>query len=385
MNKTYDVLVVGGGPAGMLAAGRAAELGARVCLIEKNAKLGKKLLITGGGRCNITNAEFDVRKMVARYGSAGKALFGAFSRFGVEDTISFFESHGLPIKVEAEQRAFPKSNRAEDVWKVLLAYMRTGHVDVVPNAAFAGFKVSGGKIVGVATSTGTIVAKSYIVATGGKSRPETGSTGEGMSFLGKVGHTVKEDGSALVPVKIQEAWLKELSGLSFANAKITVLQDGKKQGSRTGKLLFTHFGLSGPLVLNMSRGMADLYKYGSVTLQLDLFPSLDVQALDKKVLDTLAKFLNKKVKNSLGEIVPPKMIPAVLHLAGIGREKEVNALTKPERTKIVQQLKNFTLTVSGFLGTEKAIVTSGGVGSERLTSRQCSQSCTQTCTSRAIS
>jgi hypothetical protein len=286
------VLVIGGGPAGMVAAGRAAELGASVCLIEKNAKLGKKLLITGGGRCNITNAEFDVRKMVAKYGPAGKPLFSAFSRFDVEDTIAFFESHGLPIKVEAEKRAFPKSNKAEDVWKVLLAYMAAGHVEVLLNTAFSGFKVSGGKIVGAATEHGTVVAKSYIVATGGKSRPETGSTGEGMSFLQKIGHTVEEDGSALVPVKIQEAWVKELSGLSFAGAKITVFQDGKKQDSRVGKMLMTHFGLSGPLVLNMSKGIAELYKYGPVTLQLDLFPSLDVPTLDKKVLESLGKFLN---------------------------------------------------------------------------------------------
>jgi predicted Rossmann fold flavoprotein len=361
IKKQYDVAVIGGGPAGMIAAGRAAELGAKVILIEKNNKLGKKLLITGGGRCNITNAEFDVRKMVGKYGPKGKALFGSFTRFGVTESIQFFNEHGLPTKIEAEKRAFPQSNKAADVWNTLVAYLKKGKVEIQYSSELAGINIRDNKIASIKLKKGEITATNYIIATGGKSRPETGSTGEAFEFLKTAGHSVEDADSALVPVKIQEQWLKDLSGLSFPNAKLTIFQDGKKQESRTGKMLLTHFGISGPLVLNMSRSIAELHKYAPVQLQLDLFPEMDTPSLDKKILESLSKLLNKKIKNSLGEIIPPRMIPAVLILSGVDGEKEVNGLTKEERLKITAQLKNFVLTVTGFLGAEKAIVTSGGV------------------------
>jgi predicted Rossmann fold flavoprotein len=364
--KKYDVAVIGGGPAGMMAAGRAAELGAKVVLIEKNPKLGKKLLITGGGRCNITNAELDVKKMVAKYGRKGKALFGSFSRFGVEDTIKFFEDKNLKIKVEAEKRAFPVSNKAEDVWKVLVEYMKQGKVEILYDSKVMGLTFENEEVKSIKLKTDTVFAKKFVFATGGKSRPETGSTGEGFDWMKELGHSVEESDSALVPVKIQEQWLKNLSGVSFTEAKLTSFQDGKKQESKTGKLLITHFGLSGPLVLNMSKNIAELYKYGPVTLQLDLHPELDVPELDKKVLEILSKYLNKKIKNSFGEIMPPKMIPEVLALADIDPEKEVNVLSREERLKIVKLLKGLPMTVSGFLGVEKAIVTSGGVSLKEI-------------------
>lgn len=363
---TYDLIVVGGGPAGMMAAGRAAELGARVLLLEKNAKLGKKLLITGGGRCNITNAELDVRKMVAKYGPKGKALFGAFSRFGVAETLEFFRLHGLATKVEAENRAFPQSNKAEDVWKTLVAYMRTGNVTVQLNAAVTKILHEDGQITAVQVGKTRYTASSYIIATGGKSRPETGSTGEGFTWMKTAGHTVSEQDAALVPITTREQWQKELSGLSFPNAKITVLQDGKKVEAKTGKVLFTHFGLSGPLVLNMSKGIRDLFTYAPVQLELDLYPTLDAAALDKKALEVLHNGLNKKVRNNLGNLVPPKMIPALLALTSIDPEKECNAITKSERLALVKQLKHFQLTVTGFLGVDKAITTSGGVSLKEI-------------------
>ena len=362
----YDVVVVGGGPAGMMAAGRAAALGAKVALIEKNPKLGKKLLITGGGRCNITNAELDVRKMVAQYGRKGKALFGSFTRFGVAETIEFFEDRGLKIKVEAEKRAFPKSNKAEDVWRGLVDYLRQGNVEGIYNSPLTGLLISDKQIEAVKLKKGEITGKSYIIATGGKSRPETGSTGEVFEFLKKIGHTAEESDAALVPVKIKEEWVKDLSGLSFKEAKLTIFQDGTKQESRVGKILFTHFGLSGPSVLNMSKNISELYKYAPVNLELDLYPDLDLVALDKKLLEHLNRFLNKKIKNSLGGIVPPKIIPIILSLTENDPEKEVNALTKPERIKIVKLIKGMPMNVSGFLGADKAIVTSGGVSLKEI-------------------
>ncbi|MBP9686367.1 MAG: NAD(P)/FAD-dependent oxidoreductase [Candidatus Doudnabacteria bacterium] len=360
-SQIYDIIVVGGGPAGMMAAGRAAECGARVLLLEKNAKLGKKLLITGGGRCNITNAELDVRKMVAKYGPKGKALFGAFSRFGVAETLEFFHTQGLETKVEAEQRAFPKSNKAEDVWKTLVTYMRTGHVTVELNVPVDKILVENNVVTGVRVGKKIYQAKQFIIATGGKSRPETGSTGDGFVWMQEIGHTVDESKAALVPVTTKEQWQKELSGLSFPEAKLTVVQDGKKVQQKTGKLLFAHFGLSGPLVLNMSKALQDLFAYSPVTLVLDVYPNLDAVALDKKVLDVFNVAPNKKIRNNLGDIIPPKMILTLLKLCSIDPEKECNIVTKTERTRLVQQLKNFRLTVTGFLGMDKAITTSGGV------------------------
>lgn len=357
----YDVIVIGGGPAGMIAAGRAAELGAKVLLLEKNAKLGKKLLITGGGRCNITNAEFDVRKMVAKYGAKGKALFGSFSRFGVAESLAFFNERGLPTKVEAENRAFPQSNKAEDVWKTLVAYLKTGKVTIHYDSPVSEILTRDKTIIGVRVKKDVLTAKNYIIATGGKSRPETGSTGEGFEWLEHIGHTIIKSNAALVPVTTKEQWQKELSGLSFQNAKLTLIQDGKKIESKTGKLLFTHFGLSGPLVLNMSKTIRDLYTYSQVYLELDLYPNMDLVTLDKKLLEILQSGVNKKIRNNLGDLIPPKMIPALLTLAGINPEKECHSITKTERTVLVKLLKNLTLTVTGFLGVDKAITTSGGV------------------------
>ncbi|MBL8030250.1 MAG: NAD(P)/FAD-dependent oxidoreductase [Candidatus Doudnabacteria bacterium] len=360
MNNTlYDVAVIGAGPAGLIAAGRANELGAKVVLIEKNVRAGEKLSITGGGRCNITNAELDVRKMVSKYGPKGKALFGAFARFGVEQTMEFFVNKNLPLKIEAEKRAFPVSNKAQDVLKVLLKYL--GRTEVFYKSPVSKVLVRDGKIEGVVVKGKTFQAKSYIITTGGKSRPETGSSGEMLEYLKKAGHTVKESDPALVPVKIKDKWVKELQGLNLKEVGLTIFQDNKKQESRVGKMLFTHFGISGPLVLNMSKSIAELFKYGPVTLELDLFPLLDIFSLDRKILESVNNSLNKKLRNMLGEIVAPKFILPLLELAGIDSEKEANSLTKQERSLLAKKIKTLPMTVEGFLGVEKAIITSGGV------------------------
>lgn len=357
----FDVAVIGGGPAGMMAAGRAAELGASVVLLEKNPILGKKLLITGGGRCNICNAEFDTRLLTEKYGKKGKTLFSAFSQFDVQQTIDFFESRGLKMKVEPEKRAFPISDSAEDVQRLMIRYVQHAGVKVMTGAAVRRFVMNDGRIAALETSVGRIDAKNFVLATGGKSRPETGSTGDGFLWTEQLGHTVTDPDPALVPVTIRNPWVSDVAGISLKDVKLTVLQNGKKADSRIGKILFTHTGLSGPLVLNMSKGIGQLLKTGDVMLSLDLFPSLDAGALDRKVLALFEEGKNKMIKNNIGDIVQPRLGHVLLKLAGIDGSTYLHQLTKEQRSEFVRLLKDIPLSVSGLLGTDKAIVTGGGV------------------------
>lgn len=367
MSVNYDVIVIGGGPAGMMAAGRAAELGARVLLLEKNPGLGKKLLITGGGRCNVTNAEFDQHIFLEKFRQNAKFLFSSFSQFGVSDTFEFFEGQGMPMKVEAEKRAFPKSEKASSVLEALEKYMALGKVTVQSGAEVVGLEGDGGILSGVRLKDGTLLeAQSYVLATGGKSRPETGSTGEGFEWLRSIGHTVLESDPSLVPVKIKEEWVRKLSGLSLKDVKLTLLQNNKKQVSKKGKMLFTHFGLSGPLVLNMSKDIGELLKYGSVEVSLDLMPTLDSGATDRRIQEVFREFQNKKVKNTLSELVMPTLAPVLIELSGIDGEMFVNKVPREERLKLTRLLKDLRMTVTGLLGVEKAIVTSGGVTLEEV-------------------
>ncbi len=362
MNTNYDVAVIGGGPAGMMAAGRAAALGARVVLLEKNASLGEKLLITGGGRSNITNAEFDRNIFLRKFGRASKFLFSPLARFGVQDTLDFFDALGMPTKIEAEKRVFPVSDTSQSVFDALLRYMDQGDVTVLPGVEVTGLDGSDGMISGIRLKAGGVVrARSYVLATGGKSHPETGSTGDGFRWLEKIGHTVIDPRPSLVPLRVRERWVRELSGVSFPDAKLTVFQDGKKQESRRGKLLFTHFGLSGPLALNMSRGIDELLKQGTVTVSVDLFPGQDIGALDKELQTLFDSRKNKQVRNGLDGFVVPSLVPVLLEITGIDSDKQINAVTREERIGLVHALKNLTMTVEGLLGADKAIVTSGGV------------------------
>lgn len=363
----YDVVVIGGGPAGMMAAGKAAESGARVVLLEKNTSLGKKLLITGGGRCNVTNAEFDQHILLGKYKDSKKFLFSPFSQFGVESTFEFFQSRQMPMKVEAEKRAFPLSDKAQSVWDVLVKNMKENKVTILTQSPVNGFEVADQKITGVCLKSGEVVrAKSYILATGGKSRPETGSTGEGFAWLKKIGHTIIEPNYALVPIKIQEEWVHRLSGISLQDVKLTIFQDNKKQHSAIGKMLFTHFGLSGPLVLNMSKTVSELFRYAPVTLSLDVRPHQDNGAVDRELLAIFAENLNKRLKNSLGQFVPPAIAPVLISLANIDPEKEVNMVSREERMRLIQTLKNMPMTVQGLLGADKAVITSGGISLEEV-------------------
>lgn len=359
-SKQFDVVVIGGGPSGMMAAGRAAELGARVLLLEKNESLGKKLRITGGGRCNLTNATFDIHKMAEKFGDKGKFLFPALARFGVQATLDFFHQRGLLTKVEEENRVFPQSDRADDVWGVLVQYMFEHKVTIHYDAKIDGFEIEDGKVVGIKIGGGVVRAKNYILATGGKSKPETGSTGDGLMWLKEVGHTVIEPDTALVPVTIQDPWVRNLQGTSLSNAKLSILHKSEKHKGVSGKMLFTHFGVSGPLVLNMSRSIRELFGKGKVQLSLDIFPGADIAHLDARLQEIFLKNQNKKLKNGLDDFVPSALAATLIELSELDPEKPVREITRKERMLLIAVAKDMRMTVSGFLGFQKAVVSSGG-------------------------
>ncbi len=365
--KHYDVIVIGGGPAGMMAAGRAAECGASVLLLEKNESLGKKLLITGGGRSNITNAEFDQHLFLAKFEKANKFLFSPLSRFGVQSTLDFFKALGMPTKVEAEKRVFPASDSAQSVWDALVKYMQKGQVTVMSHMEVVSFEHTELAITGVRIRNGEVYqAKAYILATGGKSRPETGSTGDGFKWLKAIGHKVANSRPALVPLRVRESWVHALSGLSFTDVKLSFFHKGQKQESKRGKLLFTHFGLSGPLVLNMSKSISEFLQYGEVMVSIDILPSTNAGECDKQIQELFSKQKNKQIKNTLDSLVPPLLVPALLEFAKVDPDKQVNSVTRDERLCLVESIKNLQMTVTSLMGVDKAVVTSGGVALEEV-------------------
>lgn len=369
-NKTWDVVVIGGGPAGMMAAGRAAELGKSVLLVEKNATLGKKLLITGGGRCNVTNAESDLRVLLAKFKDAEKFLFSPFSQWDNQSTLKFFNSRGMPTKIENEGRVFPASNTAQSVWDVMVAYLRDGGVTVISDAPVTGFDVTDGNISGVVLESGEIIrAQSYIVATGGMSRPETGSTGDGFTWLATIGHTIIKPSTSLVPVAIFDTWVKQISGVSLDRVKITTIADNKKQGSRVGKILFTHFGISGPTVLNMSRDIGELLNYGPLDISLDLFPGVDLGTLNKNLTTLLHEQSNKLIKNALSDFIPSALVPIILERTRIDESTPCHSITRESRITIIDTTKDLRMRAQGLLGTDKAIITSGGVPLSEIDTR----------------
>lgn len=362
-NKIWDVVVIGGGPAGMMAAGRAAELGKRVLLIEKNTNLGKKLLITGGGRCNVTNNKMNTRELLVKYKGSDQFLFSAFAQFDVASTLSFFNDRGMATKEENEGRMFPVSNMSQSVFDVLAKYMKDGNVTIRKSSIAAGIvRSKDGESIVIRTKSGNdISAKTCILATGGTSRPETGSTGEGFQWLKKLGHTVKDSDAALVPIALTDEWTRKISGLSLPDIKVTVYQNDQKQESYKGKILFTHVGVSGPMILNMSKDVGELLKYGSVKMLLDLFPAKDNGKLKNELQNILVSESNKKLKNVLGILVPSSLVSSILELSGIDGETFNHSVSSEDRVKLVKQMKEIPLHVDKLLGKDKAVVTSGGV------------------------
>lgn len=361
-NITWDLIVVGGGPAGMMAAGRAAERGLKVLLIEKNDTLGKKLLITGGGRCNLTNNQPDVRELLKRFKENDKFLFSAFSQWSVTETLNFFHSRRMDTKVENERRVFPRSEKAQSVWDVLIAYMKEGGVTILPNSPVIGLEKNKNTITGVILKNKKVVkGKNFVLSTGGKSRPETGSTGDGFKWLKELGHKVEEPTTALVPIAVYDAWVKRLQGITLPQVKITVLQNNEKQVVSKGKILFTHFGVSGPTILNLSKDVGELLKYGEVYISLDILPQYDYGQLNTKLQEIFKENSNKKFKNGLGDLVPAAFAPIVVELSGINGDTWNHSVTREKRLKLVKILKDMRMKVFHLLGVEKAIVTSGGV------------------------
>lgn len=359
---SYDLLVIGGGPSGMMCAGRAAELGARVLLLEKNPVLGKKLSITGGGRCNITNAEFDVRAFLEHFPESKEYLFSPFSKFSAKNTIAFFEKRGLPIKIEDRKRAFPTTESAPDVVRVMEAYVREHGVTVMTNAAVSTLQKDAGGYT-VRTKRGDAYrARAVALATGGLAAPETGSTGDGFSFLKKLGHTIIRPNPNIVPLTTSAPWVHALAGTTLPHAGIRFLQNDKVALRRKGKILLTHFGISGPTVLNASFAVSKLLKQGAVEASLDLFPNDDDAALNAKLIALFEDNKNKALKNTLSDLIPTALARAILSLPTLALgEKKVHSVTKEERRALVYTLKHLAFPITGTLGFDKAVIADGGV------------------------
>lgn len=360
--QKYDVIVIGGGPSGMMAAGFAAARGRRVLLIEKNERLGDKLKATGGGRCNITNAEEDRERLLRHYGAAKDFLYSPFSQFGMKDTFRFFEERGLPLVVEERKRAFPKTQKAEDVFRVLEKFIRRSGVKVKSGGRVTKILTDEGKIIGVLVGKEKLYAASLILATGGLSHPELGATGDGFAWLRSLGHQVIEPSPDIVPLAVKERWVKEISGASLSFMKISFFLDGVKKFTKTGKILFTHFGLSGPLILNSAREVKGLLRAGTVTAQIDAYPDTDLGSLEKNLVKIFDKNKNKTLKNILPEIAPHGLAPALaLLLSSVGVETKVHSITKENRHHIAVLLKALPLTITKLMGFDRAVVSDGGV------------------------
>ena len=377
MTEHFDVIVIGGGASGLMAAGRAAENGAKVLLLEKNKKMGEKLKITGGGRCNITNAEYDTHELLRHYGPAGKFLFSAFAKFGVKETFSFFEGRGLPLVIEARKRAFPSTHKAMDVYNVLEKYVKGGNTTIKLNSPVTKVNFERGHIISISCSGQEYFASNFIFATGGATHRETGSTGDGFGWLKKIGHTVVDPTPSIVPLSVADAWVKKLSGITLEEMKITFFTDGVKSFSKNGRLLFTHFGLSGPLILNSASKVSDLLRSGTVTAIIDPFPSEDLGALEKRIIGVFDQNKNKMLKNVLGEIVSAGIYKGILSLIAddpdtkekIDVEKKVHSITINERKTLVHLVKSLPVTITSLMGEDRAVVSDGGVSLEEIDMR----------------
>ena len=357
------LVVVGAGPAGLMSAAIAAEHGARVILVEKMARVGRKLSITGKGRCNLTTS-VDGSDLIKGFPGNGRFLHSAFHEFSNTDLIQFFHKRGLQTNVERGNRVFPVSDKAEDVVDLLNHNARKAGVEILLSATVTNIIIKDSKLAEINSDRGEFAVDAIIIATGGMSYPGTGSTGDGYVWAKQLGHRVIHPRPGLVPIQVSEKWIKELQGLGLKNVRArTYTEKGKLINEDFGELIFTHFGLSGPIILSMSHDIGDhLFKQQQpVTIKLDLKPALQEEKLDERIQRDFNKYSRKMFKNALNDLLPQKMIPVIISLSGIEAEKECHQITRTERLALVRLLKNFTMTITGTRPIAEAIVTAGGV------------------------
>ena len=355
------VIVIGGGPAGMFASYFAAKSGHQVFLLEKNEKLGKKLYITGKGRCNITNAA-DMEELFEAVVSNRKFLYSAFYSFDNQSVMDFFHEYGLETKIERGNRVFPVSDHSSDVIKTLEKALKEVGVSILLNTKVKELLIYEKAVQGVALCDGTkMMADNVVVATGGFSYQSTGSDGDGYRFAENSGHRLIPRTPSLVPFNIKENWVKELQGLSLKNVAIEITDGKKTVYSDFGEMLFTHFGVSGPMILSASASIKPELFQKELVLHLDLKPALDMEQLDKRLLRDFEENKNRQYKNSLNKLLPATLIPVFLENSGVDPEKRVNEITKEERLSIMSTLKNMTMIIEGLRGFNEAIITKGGV------------------------
>lgn len=360
------ILVIGGGPAGFFAAIAAAKQCEDVYLLEKNDRYLKKLLITGKGRCNVTNYQPLLNELIEAVPVNGRFLYSAFSKFMPTDTMDFFEAMGVPLKVERGDRVFPESDKSIDIANAIYDKAKLSGVKFLQCRATK-LIVENGGIKGVETEKETILADRVIVATGGVSYPQTGSTGDGYKLAEKVGHTIIPLKPSLVPIETREKWCRDLMGLTLKNISITVidLESYREIYKDFGEMLFTHFGVSGPVILSASSHMRDA-KAGKYQILIDLKPALNYDKLDLRVLRDISEFSNKGMSNALTKLLPKALIPVVLRLADIPFELKANQLRSEKRADLINILKNLPLTFEAFRPIEEAIITSGGVSTKEI-------------------
>jgi len=357
----YDVVVIGGGPAGMMAAGVSGSRGKKVLLLEKNDKLGKKLFITGKGRCNLSNTA-NKEEFLTHITRNPKFLFSAFNNFFNDDLVDFFNKLGLKTKVERGGRIFPLSDKSSDVIKALEKYLNNNNVEIRFNIKVKSVIAENNEIRGIELEDGLIYCSSIIIATGGLSYPLTGSTGDGYRFAKELGHSITELRPSLVPLVVKEEYIKDIQGLSLKNVSVKAICDGKVLFEDIGEMLFTHYGLSGPLILSASFYISEkIYKNKQTFIVIDLKPGLTYEELDRRLLKDFDLYKNKYFKNSLDDLLPKKLIPVIIKLSGIPEDRQVNQITREERKMIVNLLKGFSFEIIGTRPISEAIVTSGGV------------------------
>ena len=364
--KTWDVIIIGAGPAGLLAAGRAAELGSKVLILEKMRQEGRKLMITGKGRCNITNSA-EIGEFITHIFPKGKFLRNAFSQYFSEDIISLLENYGLDVTLERGGRYFPTNNKAAEVLKALLKWVNELGVEIYTGFQVEKLIVEDGEIKGVQANAKEFKSPNVIIATGGKSYPATGSTGDGYELARRVGHKIQKPIPALVPVETEGQIAKKLQGLNLKNVKAVVWVNGKKYGEAFGEMIFTHFGLSGPIILTLSRIMVtELQNGNKVEVSIDLKPALDEQKLDNRLIRDLNEHGKKRLANIFRQWLPASMVPVFIEELGLDPNKECHQVSSKERKQIRHLMKNFKLKVSHHRSFKEAIITAGGISTDEI-------------------